>query len=73
MRKIKNILSKKDAGWWVAKLFENKEVNNNFDRGIFSIYFFNIVHLHKGQGVFSGRRRAACIFGRTKYGADGKQ
>ena len=50
--KEKQELKQTDAGWWIAKLFEAKAVKDNFDRGIFSIYFFNIVHLKKGQGIF---------------------
>jgi mannose-6-phosphate isomerase len=50
--KEKNQLQKNDPGWWVAKLFEGKEVKDNFDKGIFSIYFFNIVELKKGEGIY---------------------
>jgi mannose-6-phosphate isomerase len=50
--KQKNQLQKNDPGWWVAKLFERKDVKDNFDKGIFSIYFFNIVQLKKGEAVF---------------------
>src|SRR5205085_2878968 len=28
--------------------------DNNYDRGIFSIYFFNLVHLKKEEGIFQG-------------------
>jgi mannose-6-phosphate isomerase len=52
-RKANNQLTKKDAGWWVAKLFEGKEENiSNIDKGIFSIYFFNIVEVAVGEAVF---------------------
>jgi mannose-6-phosphate isomerase len=50
--KEKHQLHKTDPGWWVAKLFEQKEVKDNFDKGIFSIYFFNILNLHPGQAIF---------------------
>lgn len=46
-------LSRNDAGWWVCKLFESGTDNlNNIDRGIFSIYFFNVLHLKKGEAIF---------------------
>lgn len=39
--------------YWAAKAalkFSNE--NNNIDRGIFSIFIFNLIHLKKGEGVF---------------------
>ncbi len=53
-RKKNNELTRHDAGWWVAKLYENEEPLSNFDRGIFSIYFFNIVKANPGEAVFQG-------------------
>jgi len=50
--KEKDQLTKDKPEWWVAKLFQEKDVRDNFDRGIFSIYFFNIVHLKKGEAIF---------------------
>ncbi|HNP22076.1 MAG TPA: mannose-6-phosphate isomerase, class I [Panacibacter sp.] len=47
-------LTKADAGWWVAKLFEGHENISNIDRGVFSIYFFNIVKVNPGEGVYQG-------------------
>lgn len=49
-----NLLTPKNAGWWVAKLYENNDVLNNLDRGILSIYLFNIVELKKGEAIFQG-------------------
>ncbi|WP_228733199.1 mannose-6-phosphate isomerase, class I [Hydrotalea lipotrueae] len=51
-KKAEGLLTKNDPGWWVAKLYEGKEAIENIDRGIFSIYFFNIVQLKKGEGIF---------------------
>lgn len=51
-KKATGQLTKFDAGWWVAKLFENNDELKNIDRGIFSIYLFNIVCLKKGEGIF---------------------
>jgi mannose-6-phosphate isomerase len=41
-------------GYWVKKLYENGFEGNNIDRGIFSIYFFNVVELAPGQAIFQG-------------------
>lgn len=43
---------KSEPGFWVAKLFSGQLPKGNIDRGIFSIYFFNIVGLQKGEGIF---------------------
>ncbi|MEP6682337.1 MAG: mannose-6-phosphate isomerase, class I [Parafilimonas sp.] len=53
-RKKNNQLSKHEPGWWVAKLYEYEKQPKNIDRGIFSIYFFNIVKAEPGDGVFQG-------------------
>lgn len=49
-----NQLTKQDPGWWVAKLYEHNTPHENFDRGIFSIYFFNIMKAEPGEAVFQG-------------------
>jgi mannose-6-phosphate isomerase len=54
MRKKNNELTKQQPGWWVAKLYENETQLSNIDRGIFSIYFFNIVKTEPGEAVFQG-------------------
>ena len=43
---------KDEPGYWVNKLYESVLPQHNLDRGIFSIYFFNIVKLSKGEGIF---------------------
>lgn len=57
-REIRNkkdqLLSKADPGWWVAKYFNEQNPNGDIDRGIFSIYFFNIVQLQPGEALFQG-------------------
>ncbi|MFY9464807.1 MAG: mannose-6-phosphate isomerase, class I [Sediminibacterium sp.] len=45
-------LNRQQPGWWVAKLYEGKELNTDLDRGIFSIYFFNIVQINPGEAIF---------------------
>jgi mannose-6-phosphate isomerase len=52
--KREGLLSKADAGWWVAKLFEGVDHITNIDKGVFSIYFFNIVNVKPGEAVFQG-------------------
>lgn len=37
----------------MAKYYAEKELKN-IDRGIFSIYFFNLLHLKRGEGIFQG-------------------
>ena len=43
---------KYDEDYWVAKAAATFNKNGNVDRGIFSIYLFNLVHLKKGEGIF---------------------
>ncbi|HEX8330989.1 MAG TPA: mannose-6-phosphate isomerase, class I [Segetibacter sp.] len=45
--------SKLSAAYWVQKLYTNKNIDH-IDRGVFSIYFFNIVQLSPGEGIFQG-------------------
>ena len=42
---------KNEPGYWVAEYYLNRAIKN-VDRGIFSVYLFNIVHLTKGEGIF---------------------
>jgi len=53
-RKNDQELSRDMPGWWVAKLFDNKNEIGDIDKAVFSIYFFNIVHLQPGEGAFQG-------------------
>jgi mannose-6-phosphate isomerase len=45
-------LSKTDPGFWAARAAEEFGRDGDHDRGIFSIYFFNLLHLKKGEGIF---------------------
>ncbi len=45
-------LKKDTADYWAAKAFEEYTRDGHYDRGIFSIYFFNLVHLQEGEGIF---------------------
>ncbi|MEI7627564.1 MAG: mannose-6-phosphate isomerase, class I [Bacteroidota bacterium] len=52
--KKEGLLTKADPGWWVSKLFEGEDHISNIDKGVFSIYFFNIVNAKPGEAVFQG-------------------
>ena len=45
-------LKKNDAGYWAARAALRFCENGQYDRGIFSIYFFNLLHLKKGEGIY---------------------
>ncbi len=48
-------LSKMSPDYWAARvLVKNKPEYKELDRGIFSIYFFNLVYLKSGQALFQG-------------------
>jgi len=42
---------KNESGYWVGEYYLNKELHH-IDKGIFSIYFLNVVYLEEGQGIF---------------------
>lgn len=43
---------KYDEDFWAAKAAYSFPHNGKIDRGIFSIFLFNLVHLKKGEGIF---------------------
>ncbi len=43
---------KSEEDFWVARAVKTFSNDSNIDRGIFSIYLFNLVHLKKGEAVF---------------------
>jgi mannose-6-phosphate isomerase len=45
-------LLKSSESFWAARAVDTYCKEGNYDRGIFSIYFFNLLHLKKGEGVF---------------------
>ncbi|WP_406683291.1 mannose-6-phosphate isomerase, class I [Seonamhaeicola sp. MEBiC1930] len=47
----KGKLSKSDPAYWAAKAIESSN-DSSIDKGIYSIYFFNIVKVEKGEAVF---------------------
>jgi mannose-6-phosphate isomerase len=50
----KNGLPKKDENFWAARAALTFNGPGKIDRGIFSIYLFNLVNLHPGEGIFQG-------------------
>ncbi len=53
-KKKDGILTKNDPGWWVAKYYHEENPVGDIDRGIFSIYLFNITQLQPGEAIFQG-------------------
>ena len=45
-------LDKSSPDYWAAKAFDMSEDKDVFDKGIFSIYFLNIIHAGKGDAIF---------------------
>lgn len=48
----KGRLTKSEPDYWAAKAYDLATNKNNLDKGIYSIYFFNIVKANKGEAVF---------------------
>ena len=48
----KGVLNKDEEDYWAAKAALSFNKAGNIDRGIFSIYFFNLVQLKKGEGIY---------------------
>ena len=48
-------LNRDSTDYWAAKAFNTFNTNDgHYDRGIFSIYLFNILQLKPGEGIFQG-------------------
>jgi mannose-6-phosphate isomerase len=48
-------LSRDSADFWAARVLSDAKPDlTNLDRGIFSIYFFNLLHLRPRQAIFQG-------------------
>lgn len=45
-------LDKSSPDYWAAKAVDSSEDKKELDKGIYSIYFFNIVKANKGEAVF---------------------
>ena len=46
------LLKKEDADFWAARAAQRFNVTPDIDRGIFSIYLFNLVHLQPGEAIY---------------------
>jgi len=46
------VLQKNEEDYWAAKAALTFNTGGNADRGIFSVYFFNIVKLNPGEAIF---------------------
>ena len=46
------LLKKEDADFWAARAAQTFNVTPDIDRGIFSIYLFNLVHLQAGEAIY---------------------
>ncbi len=47
-------LSQDQTDYWAWQAFQQYSRDGKHDRGIFSIYWFNLVNLEPGQGIFQG-------------------
>ncbi len=47
-------IDKTHPAWWVAEWYAGQTGQVAIDRGLFSVYFFNIVAVKPGQAVFQG-------------------
>jgi mannose-6-phosphate isomerase len=45
-------LPKSSEHFWAARAVLTFCKDNHYDRGIFSIYFFNLLHLREGEGIY---------------------
>ncbi|WP_299547048.1 mannose-6-phosphate isomerase, class I [Seonamhaeicola sp.] len=45
-------LRKSDPAYWAAKAMDGAPASASIDKGIYSIYFFNIVKVKKGEAIF---------------------
>ena len=48
----KGLLEKKDESFWAARAAQTFNQPGIVDRGIFSIYIFNLLHLNPGEAIF---------------------
>ena len=52
---LTNQLEKSSPDFWAARIISTMDnASGGYDRGIFSIYLLNIVHLKRGDGIFQG-------------------
>jgi mannose-6-phosphate isomerase len=54
LKKRVGILQKDHPDFWAWRAFEQYSANGQHDRGVFSIYWLNLVKLSRGEGIFQG-------------------
>jgi mannose-6-phosphate isomerase len=50
--KSRTMYSKNDAEYWALKAYDSFCTEDKMDKGIYSIFFFNIVQMKKGEAIF---------------------
>ena len=48
----KGQLNKSEEDFWAARAYKTFCKDGNIDRGLFSVYLFNLVNLHPGEAIF---------------------
>lgn len=48
----KQLDDRRQPGFWTQRAIKRYSINGHHDRGIFSLYWMNIVHLLPGEGIF---------------------
>jgi mannose-6-phosphate isomerase len=51
---LAGVITKISPDYWAARACMDFNIEKDYDRGIFSIYLFNIVNLKPGQGIYQG-------------------
>jgi mannose-6-phosphate isomerase len=52
---MKSEINRSSPDFWAARMISKMDKEaQHYDRGIFSIYLLNIVHLQRGEGIFQG-------------------
>lgn len=46
------VLERSQPEYWAAQAFRDYTRDGHYDRGVFSIFLFNLVHLNIGEGIF---------------------
>lgn len=54
LRARKASLQEQNPDYWAWEAFQQYSVDGQHDRGIFSIYWFNLIQLSPGEGIFQG-------------------
>ena len=66
------VLSKDSPHYWAHQAFLDYTRAGHYDRGIFSIYLFNLVFVPKGMGIFQDAGDTSCLSRGRQCGIDGQ-